>query len=230
MVELDKAPTTQNILIESQMEEDKDKLFELAVEYEKFNKELNNIEDNLDKGIPVFIISKGFTDDFKKEIKYEEVKGLLMNNKEKNLAKFKDNLKHYSYEEIYSFLCAEIKIYTDLDEIEEDISEGKGIDFVNINFLNKLEFDENLDVYVSKYYKYKNNIMVVLEDKSKLLITKEGDKIKYHGIGAPFEKDIEKKEILRRTKTISYLSNIRSKNKRQGILLPSKSKTINFND
>ena len=229
MVELDRAPT-QNILIESQMEEDKDKLFELAVEYEKFNKELNNIEDNLDKGIPVFIISKGFTDDFKKEIKYEEVKGLLMNNKEKNLAKFKDNLKHYSYEEIYSFLCAEIKIYTDLDEIEEDISEGKGIDFVNINFLNKLEFDENLDVYVSKYYKYKNNIMVVLEDKSKLLITKEGDKIKYHGIGAPFEKDIEKKEILRRTKTISYLSNIRSKNKRQGILLPSKSKTINFND
>ena len=229
MVELDKAPT-QNILIECQMEEDKDKLFEIAMEYEKFNKELNNIEDNLNKGISVYIISKGFINNFKEAIKYEEVKGLLMNNQEKNLAKFKENLKHYSYDELYSLLCADIKLYTDLDDIEEDISEGKGIDFVNINFLNKLEFDENLDVYVSKYYKYKNNIMVVLEDKSKLLITKEGNQIKYHGIGAPYEKVTEKKELLRRTKTISFLSNIRSKKKKQGALLPSKSKTINFND
>ena len=45
--------------------------------------------------------------------------------------------------------------------------------------------------------------MVALEDKCKLLITKEGIKIKYHGIGAPFEKGTEKKELIRRTKTIS---------------------------
>ena len=70
--------------------------------------------------------------------------------------------------------------------------------------------------------------MVVLEDKSKLLITKVGDQIKYHGIGAPLEKNTEEQEILRRIKTISFLSNIRSKNRRLGTLATSKSKTINF--
>ena len=220
--------TTQNILIEAQIEEDKDKIFELAVEYTKFNNELNNIEDNLNKGKSVYIISKEYIDKFKEAIKYEEVKHLLVKNNEENLAKFKENLKHYSYEFIYSILCADIKLYTDLDDLEEEISNTKGIEFVNINFLNILEFEENLDVYVSQYFKHKNNIMVVLEDKSKLLITKVGDQIKYHGIGAPLEKNTEEQEILRRIKTISFLSNIRSKNRRLGTLATSKSKTINF--
>jgi hypothetical protein len=218
---------TQNVLIECQMEEDKDTIFELALEYTKFNNELNNIEDNLKKGTSVYIISKEFIDEFKKAIKYEEVKDLLVKNNKDNLTKFKENLKSYSYKDLYSILCADIKFYTDLDVLEEDISNGKGIDFVNINFLNKLKFEENLDDYVSIYFKHKNSIMVVLEDKSKLLISKEGDQIKYHGIGAPFENKNEGQETLRRIKTISYLSNIRSKNRRLGTLIPSKSKTIN---
>ena len=227
MDELDKAPS-QNVLIEAQMEQDKDKIFELAIEYTKFNNELNNIEDNFEKGSSVYIIAKEFIDEFKEAIKYEEVKELLVKNNEENLKKFKENLKQYPYDYLYSILCADIKLYTDLDELEEDISIKKGIEFVNINFLNILEFEENLDVYVSKYFKHKNNIMVILEDKSKLLISKEGNKIKYHGIGAPLVKKTKEQEILRRTKTISYLSNKRSKSRRLGTLANSKSKTINF--
>ena len=229
MDELDKPPT-QNIIVESQMEEDKEKIFDLAIEYKNFNNELNHIEDNLKKGISVYIISKEFIDEFKKAIKYEEVQDLLVNNNEQNLAKFKENLNHYTYKDLYSILCADIKLYTDLDDLEEDISNGKGIEFVNFNFLNKLEFEENLGDYVSKYFKHKNSIMVVLDDKSKLLINKEGDTIKYHGIGAPLEKSKinTEKEKSRRTKTISYLSNKRSKNRRLGSLLPSKSKTNKF--
>ena len=229
MDELDKPPT-QNIIVESQMEEDKEKIFELAIEYKNFNNELNHIEDNLKKGISVYIISKEFIDQFKKAIKYEEVQDLLVNNNEQNLAKFKENLKYYSYNDLDSILCADIKLYTDLDDLEEDISNGKGIEFVNFNFLNKLEFEENLGDYVSKYFKHKNSIMIVFDDKSKLLINKEGDTIKYHGIGAPLEKSKinTEKEKSRRTKTISYLSNKRSKNRILGSLLPSKSKTIKF--
>lgn len=225
MAELDKK-STQNVLLNCQMEEDKDRIFELAMEYTDFNNELKNIKDNINKGISVYLISKDFIDEFKKAIKYEEVKELLEKKNDGKLAKFKENLNQYSYEDLYSILCADIKIYTDLDALEEDLSNGKEIDFVNSNFLKKLEFDENLDDYASVYFKHENSIMVVLEDNSKLVINKKGDKIKYHGIGAPFEKKNEDQENLRRIKTISYVSNKRSKSRRQSSILPSKSKTI----
>ena len=233
MAELNKAPT-RNILLESQMEEDKERIFELTIIYKTFSDHLQNLNNseekkNKDEGSnnTVYIISKDFTEEFKKKIKYEKTKELLVedeNLKEENLKKFKEFLKEYSYEELYSILCADIKLYSELEAIEEDIS--KGIDFVNYDFLDKLEF-EDMDDYACKYYRNKENIFILFDDKSKLIINKEDGKYKYHGIPPPFEKKEDVDNKLKRTKTVSaYFSNRRSKTRKEGTKIDFKNKTI----
>ena len=48
MAELNKAPT-RNIILESQMEEDKERIFELAIIYKTFSDHLQNLNNSEEK-------------------------------------------------------------------------------------------------------------------------------------------------------------------------------------
>ena len=215
-----------NVLIRGQMEEDKKKIFELARSYKKFSEYLENIniktnnKDNI-----VYIISKEFIDKFKEKIDYENSKDFLNenNNEKDNLEKFKEKLKNYSYEDLYAILCADIKLYNDLTNIQDDFS--KGFEFVNYDFLDKLEFDENFDDYIAHYFRVNNNKLIVFDDKSKLLIKEENGKTKYHVMDAPIKKTDKLPEI-KKTKTMNYFSNKRSKTRKGINFIRHKSKTL----
>ena len=212
-------------IVASQKEEDKNRIFKLASSYYKFCEELKNTGNNNQNNIIVYIISKEFIDTFKQKINYEQSKIYLNDEKnEGNKNKFKEFLKKYSYNELYSILCADIKLYCDLTEIQNDLS--KGFEFVNYYFLDNLEFEEeNFDDYISHYYKEENNIIIVFDDKSKLLINEIDGKITYHAIDAPIEKADTPLLQVKRSKTCAYFSNKRSKTLKEMSYLKTKSKT-----
>ena len=215
-----------NRLVFGQMEEDKEKIFELAKIYKKFSEYLQNINVKKNsKDNAVYIISKEFIDIFKEKIEYENSKEYLNENtnEKENLNNFKKILKKYSYEELSSILCADIKLYNDLSDIQEDIS--KGFDFVNYDFLDKLDFDDNFDDYIAHYYRDKNNILIIFDDKSKLIINEENEKTKYHVMDAPIKK-IDNIPEIKKTKTINYFSNKRSKTRKGFNFLKHVSKTL----
>jgi hypothetical protein len=219
-------------LVEGQKEEDRQKIFELAIIYKKFsdylqNININNIEEKKGNN-RVYMISKEYIDDFKEKIKYEEIKGFLCDdeNKDKNYKKFRELTKDYTYQELYSLLCVEIKIYGDFSEIQKDIS--KGFDFVNYEFLDKLEFEEDLDDYIAYYYRNNNDIMIVFDDKSKLIINQNNGKTKYHVIESPIDK--KDGECIKRNKTVTtHVLNKRCKSFRtEEAFGKKKSQTIVF--
>ena len=204
----DSMDETDNVLIEAQKERDMDTLFQISRIYKTFSEHLENINKDKKNNI-VYMISKEFINNFKKNVKYEQTKELLNEDKEENLQKFKQYLKEYTYGELYSFLEADIKLYCDLDEIQEDID--KGFEFVDYNFLDKFDFEENFEDFIAHYYREKNNIFIEFDDNSKFIINQENGKTKYHVMEAPVQRiDVPP---IKRTKT-AFLSNRRSKTKK----------------
>ena len=204
----------QNNMVLAQMEEDKDKIFEIAKCYKDFSENLKNNKNEKNKA--AYLISKESIDIFKSKIKYEETKEYIKDNgNEENLKQFKEKLKDYSLNDLDLILCIDIKLYCNLSEIQEDIS--KGFDLVDYNFLDKLDFDENFEDYIVHYYKIDNNLMIEFNDKSKLLIEEENGKYKYHVMEAPII-EIDKVIKIVRTKTATCFSNRRSKTRKGEIL------------
>ena len=218
-----------NPMVLAQMEEDKQKLFEIATLYKNFSEEIEN-KDNKEekKNNKVYIISKELTDNIKKIIKYEETEKFLTKDdkNEENLNKFKEKLKDLTFDDLDSIFDIEIKVYSDLEGIQEDISQG--FDFVDFNFLDKLNIEENLDDNIVKYYKEQNNICIEFDDKSKLLINKENDQYKYHAIDPPYKKKTGNIE-LKRTKTVSFATK-RCKTKREKLINKALTSKINNKD
>ena len=196
-----------NPIILELMEEDKQKLFEIATFYKYFSEKIENKENKENKeekkNNQVYIISKELTDNIKKIIKYEETEKFLTKDdkNEENLNKFKEKLKDLTIEDLNSIFDIEIKVYSDLEGIQEDISQG--FDFVDYDFLYKFGIEGNLEDNLVNYYKEQDNICIEFDDKSKLLINKENDQYKYHAIDPPYKKKPEDIK-LKRTKTISF--------------------------
>ena len=202
-----------NIIILSRIEESKEQIFELAKIYKNFSENLDNTKKDKNKDeYKAYIISREYIDNFKEIIKYEETKEYLKESEnENNLKLFKEKLKDKTLEELDSILCANIKLYCNLSEIQEDLS--KGFDFINYYFLDKLDFDENFDDYIVPLYKKGNNILVEFDDKSKLIIEDENGTRKYHVIDPPIIK-VDNMPEIKRTKTSAYFSNRRSKTRK----------------
>lgn len=212
----------QNIMILAQTEEDKERLFEMATIYKNFSKELNNKNLNGEKKrLQIYIVSKELIDNIKNAIKYEELKELFTDNnnqKKENLKKFKENIKDLNYYDIDVILSLEIKLYSNAEEMQDDIEIG--FEYVNSEFLDKLEVEEELNDYIANYYRSNDNICIEFDDKSKLLINEENGKIKYHAMDAPLEKKEGVEVKVKRTKTLSRVLTKRCKTKR------ARSKTI----
>ena len=190
---------SMNPLVKEMKDEYIKQIFEAATIYKNFCEYLNSNE-NGEKDI--YIISKKFLDNFKDKINYNKIIDYFdENNQEKNLTKFEKQLNKYSVSELESIIFDEIKIIGDLDEIDNNIAEG--FEFVNYEFLEKLEYE--IKSFNTKYIKEKNNIIIIFEDKSKLLISEQNGKFKYHAIPSPFQ-EIEKINSLHKTKTY-YISN-----------------------
>ena len=216
-----------NPMLKAQMEEDKNKLFEIATAYKKFSEEIDNKKNSDEEKVnKVYIISKEFVDIFKKSIKYKESEELFTDDKnEENLTKFKEKIKDLTFDDIDKILSVEeIKFYVDLQEIQNDLE--KGFEFVDFDFLEKFGF-ENFDEFLVDYYKEQNNICIIFDDQSKLLINDEKGKKKYHAIDPPYDKK-EWEISMKKTKTFVFMSNKRCKTKiGKDLLLKSrKSKTI----
>ena len=201
-----------NVIVLSQIEEDKRQIFELAKIYKNFSENIENEKKNKhkdDKNNQTYMISREYIDNFKEFIKYEEIKEYLKDSdNDTNFHKFKEKLKDKTLDELEYILCADIKLYCCLSEIQEDFT--KGFDFINYCFLNKLDFDENFEDYIVQLNKKENVTLVQFNDKSKLLIEEENGKYKYHVMEAPII-NVDSIPKIKRTKTIAFFSNRRSK-------------------
>ena len=179
------------------MDDYKKTIYEAAVIYKNF---IPLDKDKIEKD-KVFMISKDYTDKFKEKINYDKIGDLLKENTEDNFKKFDEQLKNYSLTDLEEIIFSEINIFGELDELEDNIA--KGFDFVNFEFLEKLEFEfpeNNRDNYEVKYIKDLKNTIIVFNDDSKLLIIPHGDEIKYHAIPSPIKSS--KKNKIRRANTI----------------------------
>ena len=190
------------------MDEYKRIIYDAAVLYKNFiESDKNNIEkDN------VIMISKEYIDNFKEKINYDKVKDFLKENTDDNFEKFEEQQKNYSLNDLEAIIFKEIKVFGELDDLEDNID--KGFDFVNKEFLEKLEFDfddKNKD-YEVKYKKDLNNIIIIFNDDSKLFIISNGNELKYHAIPAPIKMESTKKKPIRRANTII----LRSRRNREG--------------
>ena len=185
-----------SVLIDNYTEQ----IFNAAIIYRKFEENLKNIKDN-NENEKIYMITKEFLDNFKNKIFYSECRDLFVeDNKIVNLPKFQDKMKNYPLSELELIIFGEFNLYGDLDLIEEDFE--KGFDFVNEEFLEILEFDLDDKMKQSNitYYKEKNNIIVIFSDRTKLLISENNGKYKYHVIPAPI-RDILSSNTLKKVKT-----------------------------
>ena len=145
------------------------------------------------------MISKQFLNNFKEKIKYEKNKNYFSEiDQENNLKKIEDELNSFSVAELESIIFSDIKVFGDLGEIESNFNIG--FDFVNEEFLDKLEFDLVNKESAITYNKEKNNIIIIFEDKSKLLINENNGVYKYHVIPPPI-KEVNKVKSVFKTKT-----------------------------
>ena len=169
-------------------------IFEAGVIYRKFSESLKS-----EKDLKIYMISKQYLDDFKKKIKYEENKEYFSEkDEENNFQKIEDQLNKFSVGELESIIYSEIKIFGDLGEIENNFNIG--FDFVNEEFLEKLEYEiENKESAIT-YNKEKNNTIIIFGDKSKLLINENNGVYKYHVIPPPI-KEINIVKSFKKTKT-----------------------------
>ncbi len=104
------------------------------------------------------------------------------------------------YSKFISFIDAQNS--ESLDDLEDDID--KGFEFVTKDFLEKLEVklideinDINFEDYKVKYIKDGNNIIIIFDDESKLIICNDNNGTQYHAIPAPVisVKSSEKKTL-----------------------------------
>jgi len=179
-------------------------IFEAGIIYKNFLESLKSEKDP-----KVYMISKKFLDEFKQKIKYEENKNYFSEkDEEKNLQKIENELNKYTVGELESIIFNEIKIFGDLGEIESNFE--MGFDFVNEEFLDKLEFYiENKESAVT-YNKEKNNTIIIFGDKSKLLINENNGEYKYHVIPPPI-KEINVVKSIYKTKTLVITNKNRAK-------------------
>ena len=185
-----------SVLIDNYTEQ----IFDAAIIYHKFEENLKNNKEN-NENEKVYMITKEFLDNFKNKIFYSESKDLFIEEKkDENLPKFQEKVKDYSLNELELIIFGEFNLYGDLDLLEENLE--KGFDFVNDEFLEKLEFEfeDNMKQSNIEYYKEKNNIIVIFSDRSKLLISEKNGKYKYNAIPAPI-KDLEGSNTLKKIKT-----------------------------
>ena len=177
-----------------------EQIFDAAIIYLKFEENLKNNKEN-NGNTKIYMITKEFLDNFKNKIFYSESKDLFIEEKkDENLPKFQEKVKDYSLNELELIIFGEFNLYGDLDLIEEDLE--KGFDFVNDEFLEKLEFEFEDIMKQSNvsYYKKNNNVIVIFSDNSKLLISENNGKYKYSAIPAPI-KDLKGPSTLKKIKT-----------------------------
>ena len=195
------------------MDDYKKLIYDAAVLYKNF---IPTEKDNIEKD-KVIMISKEYTDNFKEKINYDKMGDLLKENTQDNFEKFEEQIKNYSLNDLEEIIFCEIRIYGELDELENNID--KGFDFVSIEFLETLDFEfpeNNRDNYEVKYIKNFKNIIILFNDDSKLLIIPHEKEIKYHAIPAPIKSS--KKKLLRRANTIL----IKNKKKDKTVIVNSK--------
>ena len=195
------------------MDDYKKLIYDAAVLYKNF---IPTEKDNIEKD-KVIMISKEYTDNFKEKINYDKIGDLLIENTEDNFEKFDEQLKNYSLTDLEEIIFSEINIFGELDELEDNVA--KGFDFVNFEFLEKLDFEfpeNNRDNYEVKYIKDLKNIIIIFNDESKLLIIPHGKEIRYHAIPGPIKSS--KKINLRRANTIL----IKNKKKDKTVFVNSK--------
>ena len=201
--EIGKSENPINIKMRNEFAEE---IYKAAVIYHNF---LPSDKDKLQID-NVYMISKEFIDYFKEKIKYDENINLFKEENDENYEKFNKSLLKYKYtvNDLEAIVFSQITIYGDLNDLEDDIN--KGFEFVNKDFLDSLEVDfkdENSDLnfedFKVKYIKDENNIIIVFNDESKLIICNDKNGTKYHAIPAPVisVKSSEKKTF-KRTNTI----------------------------
>lgn len=215
MTEQLKKPETKNPFIQEQIIVYIEQIFQAAVIYHKFEENFQKMikEKKTDENEKIYMISKNFLDNFKEKIKYNEIKDLFVDaNNEKNLDKFKEKLMNYGLEELEFIIYGEFNMYGDLENIEDNLETG--FDFVNWEFLEKLdfEFQENMNESNINYYKENNNVFIVFSDKSKLLISEQNGEKKYYAIPSPIIEYKGTKQI-KKLKTFSMTN----RNKIKGI-------------
>ena len=177
---------SQNPLNKKARDEFSEEIYKAGVIYYNF---LQSDKDKIQKD-NIFIISKEFIDSFKAKIKYDENINLFKKGGDDSYEKFYKFLTNYSINELESIVFSPITIYGDLDDLEDDID--KGFEFVTKDFLEKLEVklideinDINFEDYKVKYIKDGNNIIIIFDDESKLIICNDNNGTQYHAIPAP---------------------------------------------
>ena len=185
-----KRPETVNPAILMQMDEYIDQIYEAAKIYYNFEENLKKMNESKEKNNEekIYMISKDFLDNFKNKINYDKTKALFANpDDEENKQKIKDLLMTYNYEELELIIFGVMRVYGDFETIEEDCK--KGFEFVNYEFLDKLECfnSERIEAKGNNidYYKNNDNIIVVFPDKSKLIISEKKGEKKYCVIPSP---------------------------------------------
>ena len=200
-----KTKKTMNPMVLMQGEEYIEQIFKAAVIYYKFEKNLKKINESKEgnKDEKIYMISKEFLDNFKNKIDYDKIKDIFADEEnEEKKDKFKEQLMKYNLEDLELIILAEFNLYGgDFEQIEEDCK--KGFEFVNYEFLDQLdyEFDANMKESNIEYYKDNNKIIIVFSDKSKLLISEQGEEKKYYAIPSPV--DETKGALIKKNKTFS---------------------------
>ena len=148
------------------IKEYKREIYEAAVEYKNF---ISIDKDKIEKD-NVYMISKEYIDNFKEKIKYDEISDLFNENTKDNFNAFEEKIRNFTLNNLEEIIFSDIKIFGDLVDLEDIIQ--KGFEFVNKEFLEKMEFeidDKNPDLKV-KFIKDLKNIIIIFNDESKLLI------------------------------------------------------------
>ena len=183
------------------IKEYKKQIYEAAVEYKNF---ISIDKDKFEKD-SVYMISKEYIDNFKEKIKYDEISDLFKENTEDNFDAFNKKLGSCTKSYLEEIIFSDINIFGELDDLEDNIE--KGFEFVNKEFLEKLEFelDEKDIEHKVKYIKDSKNIIIIFSNESKLLIIPHENGFKYHAIPAPVKST--RKKPIRRSSTILISNN-----------------------
>jgi hypothetical protein len=180
-------PETVNPATLMQMEEYIDQIFEAAIIYYNFEENFKKINESKENNNEekIYMISKGFLDNFINKINYDKTKALFAKPEdEENKQKIKDILMSYPFDELELIIYGDINVYGDFEKIEEDCKKGFG--FVNYEFLEKLDcFNVEMKENNIDYYKNNDNIIIVFSDKSKLIISEKNGEKKYCAIPSP---------------------------------------------
>ena len=205
---------TMNPLIQKQIDEDIEQIFQAAVIYYQFEQSLKKIIESKEnkENEKIYMISKQFVDNFKEITDYDKSKELYAKNDEKNFEEVKNKLSGRTLDDLELVILGDLKLYNDCENIESDCENG--FEFVNYEFLDKLDVfdaddmtekkDSNIDLY-----KENNFTSIIFPDKAKLLISEQNGKKKYHAIPPPIS-EAKDQITLKKTKTFSITNRKRT--------------------